>query len=49
MQNTTIVWLSIDLMCKSELQSVYKFDTYEFYFFPQNNINQIAHTSIDML
>jgi len=34
---------------QSEIQSVYKFDTYGFYFFPPNTINQITHTSIDML
>ena len=33
MQNTTIVWLSIDLMCNYEIQSDQNFDTYGFYIF----------------
>jgi len=33
----------LSIWCESELQSVYKFDTCGFYFFPQKHINQI-HT-----
>ena len=53
MQNTTIVWLSIDLMCKLRHKVITKFDTYGFQFFPRITITGFTllsqtHTSIDM-
>ena len=49
----TIVWLSIDLMCKLRHKVITKFDTYGFQFFPRITITGFTllsqtHTSIDM-